>query len=373
MISILSLFVITLSILILYLLLRTIKPKIHYNPSGKVSKIVSNMKSLKIPYKPTPWLLGRHLQTIYGMKYRKKRLNYRREIFEFEDKGTSALDIFDPFPTKASTNDSQTNDHAPILLIIHTLAGGSREPCSNNLAEAARRQGLRAIIFSNRGCSGVPFTSDRFYNVLWNDDNEAVYHYLKKKYEPSHFFVAGFSAGSCQAANFDIQKGELLDGVALISHPYDIYASAKTLSSGFGAYVYNPAMMGSLLHIISKNQSIVSKYPNVMKSKILPDFDSSYTIKLYGYKDVHEYYDPMQLHRVVPKFKAPTLVLCSDNDPMTDTSLMPFDVIEKSENCVFIQLAEGGHVSFVTGMKGEKSYSDMVVIDFFNTIMKIHK
>jgi predicted alpha/beta-fold hydrolase len=155
------------------------------------------MPILKQRYTPTPWLFNCHLQTMWGMRYRKSPSKCRREIFTFDDGGTCALDFFDP----------PSLNGAPALLIVHTMAGGTREPCSANLAEAARRAGFLAFVWNNRGCSGVPFTSRRFYNACKVDDLQAVIGYVREKYNPPYFFVHGFSLGSYAAIRYAALDG----------------------------------------------------------------------------------------------------------------------------------------------------------------------
>ena len=65
----------------------------------------------------------------------------RRDQFNFEDGGTCILDWFEP---KDAKNDT------PIVGIIHTLAGGTREPCTNNFANAVKRHGWRAVVLNCR-------------------------------------------------------------------------------------------------------------------------------------------------------------------------------------------------------------------------------
>lgn len=363
----------------IYRLTRRIYPRIHVNIDGKVAPIISKMNSLKKPYRPTPWLVGSHMQTIYGMRFRKRHLNYRREIFTFSDKGQCALDFYDSDINTTTLNDSKSlNDineslnNPPILLIIHTLGGGTREPCSNNLAEAARKRGYRALIFNNRGCSGVPFTSRRFYNASMDDDIKAVVHYLKRKYNPPQFFMTGFSLGAYMAALYDTDEGNILDGVALISHSYDGNGSNEVLKTGFlQKYFYLPFMMEKVSHIFAKNDFVIDQYKDVMNAKTLDEYDARYTCIEYGINDIHEYYDQHSLKNRIPYFKTPTLVLGADNDPFTRTKFMPIKEIEQSEYCAFIHVAEGGHVSFPTGIKADKSYIELVILDFFDTIIRM--
>ena len=130
---ILTILVLTI-LFVIYRKTRSYRAKVHFNPNGQVEHLVSQMTSLEKPYKPTWWLIGPNIHTIMGMRYRKKsRMECRRELIVFEDGGTSALDWFESKEAKEDT---------PIVIIIHTLAGGTREPCSNNLAEALVKKGF---------------------------------------------------------------------------------------------------------------------------------------------------------------------------------------------------------------------------------------
>ncbi|OHT06809.1 Clan SC, family S33, methylesterase-like serine peptidase [Tritrichomonas foetus] len=363
-----NLFLIFLAILFVYIIYRVsrrIYPTINVNINGSVSPIIQKMKSLKVPYRPTPWLIGPHAQTIYGMRYRPKHLKYRREIFTFDDNGQCALDFYDPFNETNSFTDG-----TPIVMIIHTLAGGTREPCSNNLAEAARRKGYRALVYNNRGCSGVPFTSKRFYNALLSDDTEAVIHYLKDKYKPRQLFLVGFSLGAYMAAQYDIHEG-LVDGVALVSHTYDGNGANDMLKKPIQRKLYLPVMMTKVTHLLSKDHFV--NYPEALKATTLDEYDRLYTCKEYNIESVYDYYDQCCLYKKVPLFKAPTLVLGADNDPFTKKSFMPIKEIEKSDKCAFVHVSEGGHVSFPIGMDAKKSYIDVVVLDFFDTIIQLQQ
>ena len=111
---------IILSALLIYIIYRVtlkIKPEIFMNKDSSISKIVSQMKSLKF-YKPTPWLINGHIHTIWGMKL-KGRINYKpeREDINFDDGGQVTIEHFVL---------DKTPDNAPILFIIHTMGGGSK-------------------------------------------------------------------------------------------------------------------------------------------------------------------------------------------------------------------------------------------------------
>lgn len=354
----LLLILILLIIYALYRYFKTIKPQVHVNPNSPLFEIAGKMRSLKKGYKPTPWLIEGNSQTIYGMRFRKKHLNYRREIFTYSDGGQCALDFYDPI----NNDDIQS---VPMLLIIHTLGGGTREPCSNNLAEVARKKGWRAFIFNNRGCSGVPFTSRKFYNSLDITDIQEVIKYIKEKYNPPYLFVTGFSLGGYIALEYCTRDSDGVDAFAVVSHTYNGNAANEQLKKPLQRKLYLPIMMEKCTHILSKNKFV--NYPEALKAKTLDEFDRLYTCKEYDYvPEQKEYYDMLRIYQKIQNLRKPTLILGADNDPFTKKEYQPTKEAEESCNCIFVHVSEGGHVSFPTGMSGNQSYIEDVVLDFFD-------
>lgn len=144
-------------IICFYLYRRSIKyyPKLYVNPDGSIARIILKTKFLEQPYKPTWWLFNRYLQTIRGMRFRKSSKllkTVRRELITYPDGGTTALDWFE---------NTEMKNNTPILFIIHTYGGGTREPVTNNMAEEGVKHGWRTVVFNNRCYSGAPITSSR--------------------------------------------------------------------------------------------------------------------------------------------------------------------------------------------------------------------
>lgn len=141
------------------------------------------------------------------------KLKCQRDQLILSDGGTV---VIDSFPSTGFDKDT------PIVMIIHTLCGGTREPCSNNFAEYCVNQGWRAVVLNNRGCSGAPLTSKRFYNAVEMDDIQFMVNYIKEKYHPPHLFLAGFSLGAVQAIHYSTIDPSI-NATACISHTYDSF------------------------------------------------------------------------------------------------------------------------------------------------------
>lgn len=344
---------------VLYKLFHRERIAVYMKEDGRVAPYIKAMKSLDKPYFPTPWLPEANIQTMWGMRYREKHLDYRRELFVLEDGGTVALDYFDP---------PEDVKDPPIVMVIHTLAGGTREPCSNNLCETFRKMGFRAFVFNNRGCSGVPFTSRRFYNASLYDDVQAVIAHVRELYEPKFFFLVGFSLGAYTAIEYDLMDGGV-DAVACISHTYHAGKANEILSEPIQKKLYLPVMIAKLTHILKKNQFV--NYPEALKVKTLDAYDREFTAKEYNIKDLKAYHAASAIAPKIKSLKAPTLVLGCDNDPFTYIDIQPRKEASESENCAFLRVQSGGHVSFPSGLRAETTLQDIIVPDFFKSVMEI--
>ena len=355
---ILTILVLTI-LFIIYRKTRSYRAKVHFNPNGQVEHLVSQMTSLEKPYKPTWWLIGPNIHTIMGMRYRKKsRMECRRELIVFEDGGTSALDWFESKEAKEDT---------PIVIIIHTLAGGTREPCSNNLAEALVQKGFRAVVANNRCCSGAPITSAKYYDLTSSADIEFTVKHIREEFKPKFLFIAGFSLGGYIAIQYACANNDI-DGFACISHTMDSVKAAKVIETPIKKKLYTAYMMSKLKHLIKKNKFI--NCPEVQKATTLTQFDDILTCKLLGFKDYIEYYSTLRIYDKIPRVNMPGLLLSADDDPFTDKKYLPIKETEESQLITLVHYPEGGHVSFLTGNDAQASQIDIVIPEWFETIMK---
>jgi predicted alpha/beta-fold hydrolase len=298
---------------------------------------------------------------MWGMRFRQSHWKCRRTIFTFSDGGTCALDFVDPPVSPAPP---------PGRLIYHPLGGGTREPCTSNLAHRASENGIRAVVMNMRGCSGVSFSSARFYTCGKIDDSQAVIGHIRETYNPPFIFLCGFSFGSYLATAYCTGEGAV-DGVICISHTYDVLAQERKFSEFIQRNVYVPFMLAKLKAIIRKNT--FAEYPKAKCAKTLRDFDQAVLCVDSGVDPAHfdEYYATERLSRKIVDVKALTLVFCADNDPMLDPKCAPVAEAKASDNAAVVRMTEGGHVSFPIGWRAAESLADIVAIDFCREIMAV--
>lgn len=344
---------------------RTKKPLVFYNKNGEIAPIVERLKQIKEYYSPTPWLINRHVHTIWGMHYRGPSLmKPERQIIDFADGGAAALDWFMPKDPKP---------HCPVVVVLHTLGGGTREPCVSHLCEVLSECGFIAVVANSRGCSGVPFKTERMYNAVELDDIDAIVQFVRKEKEPEDIFMAGFSMGAYNTAQY-CANYEGLTAAACFSHTYDGTKASKPFSHGFSGFFYEPFMMSKLKHQALKNPFIPEetkkKIPGIKK---LVDFDTLLTIPRLGVKTYQEYYDQTRAKDKIPISKCPMLFLGADDDPFTMKELMPIQECIDSQKCVFVETCEGGHVSFCEGITGKQTLPERIAPEWFREVAKYNR
>lgn len=353
---------IAIALVAIWRLTRSYKVSIVMNKDGNVAKYVTEMKSLKKPYKPTPWLIGGNAMTIWGMRYRgKTSMRPDREEIEFKDGGVVSIDWF--------ANPGIPED-APTLVIVHTLGGGTREPCTNYMCAAAARHGWRAVVASCRGCNGSRITTQKLYNALETEDLHAIIEHVKAKHHPSHIYLMGFSLGSIISVQYGCDFTDV-EAIVCVSHPLETEKCCKILEQPLQKKLYLPIIMHQLKHAVAKNSLVTGEMrEKTLKSKTIIEFDDAYTSQMIGLKDAREYYEKIHLKTKIANVKVPLIIFNADDDPFTLPQFCPTDLIVKSSNVAFLHTPEGGHVSFNSGMNGKRSYIEQVAIDFFETVTR---
>ena len=341
------------------------KPKLIFNESGEMNKILPKMHSLKKPYKPLPWFFNCHLQTLYGLRLR-GRSSYKpiKEDIMFSDGGQVTIEHF--------VDEKILTEESPIAFLIHTMGGGSRESCTNFMATFLMKQKYRVIICSCRGCNGSKITSRRLYNGYQPDDLKTIIDHVSTKFpKAKNKFLIGFSLGSMVGCQYAVEYDDL-DGIVCISHTIRPFQGTQFLEKGWKRKLYYDVMINNLKHIALKSSFYSEEEKKeIKKTKLLKEFDDLVTSKNMGLKNADEYYDLLLLVPKINKIKIPSLFILSEDDPFAKKEWIPVDEIKKSKNVAFVTTKEGGHVGFFQNCDTKITFSEEVTLDFLKTISEL--
>lgn len=359
-----GLFVFLLILLVLFAIYRltlSYKPKVVVNENGNMAPILARMKSITKPFKPTPWLINGHFSTVWGIQFRKKStFKPSREEVSFPDGGNVVLDWFK----------RDISPEIPLLIVCHTLGGGTREPCTNNMCIKGMKHGWNVVVATCRGANGSKITTKRLYDAVRTDDLNFLVQHFKKALNPKHIFIVGFSLGSSIACIYSTQYDDV-DGVMSISHPVNCELLADKLEGPLQMKFYIPLMLKAIKKTLSKNSFIPEEQRKAcMSAKTLRELDEAWTSKELGLPHAEDYYRAVTLdEKKIKNAKIPLLIFNAEDDPFTTQKLVPEQLIRESENVAYISTPEGGHVSFCTGLNGQNSYVEDVAIDYFESIL----
>ena len=356
--------------LILFIIYRlTIKytPKIIFNQEGSMTQIINKMSSLKKPYKPLPWFFNCHIMTLYGLRLR-GRSSYKpiREDVIFKDGGQVTIDHF--------VDEKLLRDDSPIIFMLHTMGGSSRESCTNFMATFLMKKKYRVIICSSRGCNGSKITSKRLYNGYQPDDLKYIIDHISKKYpKAKNKFLIGFSLGSMVACQYAVEFDDL-DGVICISHTIRPFEGTQFLEKGWKRKLYYNVMINHLKHVALKSTFYTAEEKEeIKKTNLLKEFDNIVTSKNMGLNNAFEYYELLLLEPKIEKIQIPCLFILSEDDPFYTKEWIPYDKIKKSKNAAFVITKEGGHVGFFQNWNTKVTYAEEVALNYIETISELKR
>lgn len=352
--------------------------------------ILSKCPSLVTGFSPCISLPIGHLQTIYSSIYADKRapkVNYEREIIPLPDGGQASVDWAIPPLTKEEDKPSLPStireDEKAIAVILHGLTGGSQEGYVKCLATEFMANGYKTVVFNSRGCAGTQLISPQLYTGAYTKDLDFLLKNVVKKRFPNEKIVAvGCSLGSNILTKYVGEQGHdcILTAMCSLANPFDFLISAKVLDESFlGRKLYSPGMTYALRKLFNRHRKAFEgtalDVEHILSSKLMYEFDTRCTCKLFGFRSADEYYRHASSTRVIADIRIPSLFLNSLDDPIAPKLAIPYGDIESNPFTVLAVTKKGGHLGWFSNTKSGKAKLDRwfptPVAEFFNISLNI--
>lgn len=148
----------------------------------------------------------------------------------------------------------------PVVIIAHTMFGGTREPCTKCIAEEVIRFGWRAVVANNRGCSGAEITSERSFDAIRCDDLQYQISHIRNCFKAKFLFIVGFSLGSYQSVSYSNEDGNV-DGIACISHSFRS-AEPYEVNKPIQKRLYTSVILQKCRRFAEKNKFLSDEFKN---------------------------------------------------------------------------------------------------------------
>lgn len=296
---------------------------------------------------------------------------YKREVFSFQDGGEAVLDW------KYETKDD--NPDQPIVLILPGLTGSSQSEYVKTFVHVAIQEvGARCVVFNFRGRGGHDLQTPRTYCAANTDDLADILAHIKAKHPQAPVIAVGISLGGIILGNYMADKGEaareFLVSTFLLSVCFDTFKGCKSLEQPGLNLLLNRRLAQCLVESIREVKHLFESncdLDHVFSSKTIREFDTRFTTKMFGYKNVNEYYTAARLASRLDKIKVPTLALSALDDPFQPGDSLPTEGAERSSHVAILATKYGGHIGFMEGaLPTRYHYSDRVLSEYLKTVLE---
>ncbi|XP_029168267.1 phospholipase ABHD3 [Nylanderia fulva] len=355
----------------IYYLCEVVKTPLLVSADGPFRLFLeANIPLVQNKFWPTLWCFESRAQTILASILRSRLLppvKYRREILTLRDGGEVALDW-------AEKDCSVTS---PIVIILPGLTGGSQAEYVKCLVSAARKIGIRCVTFNNRGLGGMKLKTPRTYCAANYDDLSEVVEHVRKLHPHVPLGATGISMGGLILGNYLSREGSTartkLKACLIISVPWNVFEATKNTEENYFNLMLNKHLASNLRRTIEQyHTSDVGPFESIdfetlLKSQTIREFDSHFTAKHFGYKNVDEYYRAATLNEKLQLIEVPTLCLSAADDPFQPLEAIPLKEIRKTKNVAVVVTSRGGHIGFLEGVwpVKEEQYMGKFFSQFF--------
>nr|CAD7438023.1 unnamed protein product [Timema bartmani] len=265
------------------------------------------------------------------------------EILRLNDGGEVGLDWLE---------DNCSSD-APVIIILPGLTGASQAEYVKCLTLAANQIGIRIVVFNNRGLGGLILKTPRIYCAANSEDLEEVIKHVHSRNPNVKIGAIGISMGGLILGNYlaskQIATRKFLTAAMLISVPWNVFKGTESIE-----------------------KPIFNLLLNKHLSRTIREFDATFTVKQFGFKDIDDYYTQATMHEKLHLIKIPLLCLNAADDPFQPFDAVPLEAARISKFVAIMMTARGGHIGFLEGIWPlvRDQYISRVFAQYFGAVFR---
>ncbi|AKD03476.1 alpha/beta fold hydrolase [Pontibacter korlensis] len=312
------------------------------------------MPLLPSKHKAPFYLFNGHLQTIIPSLFRQvEGVQYERERLLTPDD-----DFIDADWSIVGSN--------TLLILSHGLEGDTGRPYITGMVKAFNTEGIDALAWNYRSCSGEPNKLLRSYHLGASDDLDFVVRHALATKRYKTVYLVGFSAGGNITLKYlgedPQQVPKQIKRATVFSTPIDLKSSALKISK-----IYTQRFLRTLGRKLEQKQQM---YPGEIDlsgyslSWSFPEFDNRYTAPIHGFKDAAEYYARSSSKQFLKNIQVPTLLVNAKNDPFLAPECYPIEEARDNPNFYLEMPEQGGHVGFAVDFRKDRYYSEERAVKF---------
>jgi hypothetical protein len=310
-------------------------------------------------YRPPWWYRGRHLQTIWGPLFRRRRHPpLRRERWPTPDGDFLDLDWAGAGP-------------GPIVVILHGLEGSSRSHYAAGLLAEATASGWRGGVLHFRSCSGELNRVPRLYHAGETSDLDWLVGRLIEREPATAIGLIGVSLGGNVALKWLGERGEQapaqVRGAVAISTPFDLSACARVLDRGVNRRLYTASFLRTMKAKVRAKAHLYNGQLDLtaaLEARTFELYDRLVTAPLNGFRDERDYWTRASSGPLLGRIRRPCLLINALNDPFVPPASLPGERLSDAPWLETAFVDEGGHAGFLEGPWGGRSWAEREAVRF---------
>ena len=317
------------------------------------------LKSAFTP-KSLPFKNG-HFNTMYRPLFMKDSVSYTRERITTWDNDFIDLDF--------SLVGSDT-----LILLIHGLEGSSDSNYITAAVKELNNEGLDAVCFNLRGCSGEDNLLLSTYHSGKTEDVDFVVNHLLDHYDFNNLIIVGYSLGGNLTLKYlgeyaNNLSTKIKGGIAT-SVPVDI-ASAENemdkLKNKLYMEIFFKTMKNKVLEKSHKFPSYKLDKDKLFKATKFKHLEHLYTVPVFGFDSPEDYWKKASSKQYLLKINKPTLLINAEDDSFLSKECFPIEEAKKSNDFYFLKTNYGGHVGFMSSFNSsENKWLEKEILKFIN-------
>ncbi|SDZ94257.1 hypothetical protein SAMN05660420_00819 [Desulfuromusa kysingii] len=304
-----------------------------------------------------PWLFRNgHVHTIYPNLFRKvEDVVYQRERMTTPDEDFLDLDW------SVVGSDS-------LVIISHGLEGNSLRAYVTGMVRTMNQEGIDALAWNFRGCSGEPNRQLRLYHNGDFEDLQSVVTHAAPAYR--NIYLIGFSMGGNINLFYLGKHAAAVPKCVKGSISFSVPCDLTDASIALGRKANSLYMKRFLRLLHEKIKTKQTQYPQLINDlnyeqlKTFSDFDSRYTAPIHGFSSAEDYWQKCSCRPWLEQIKVPSLIVNALDDPFLEGGCYPRKECEKNPHTKLEVTRYGGHVGFIALNRQHRYWSEQRAMKF---------
>jgi predicted alpha/beta-fold hydrolase len=232
------------------------------------------------------------------------------------------------------------------IVLLHGLEGSGKSGCVRGMAAAALGQGFAVHRFHMRTCGGTERLCSTLYHAGLTSDLLAVLRHFQSEGRAPVFLV-GFSLGGNVALKLAGELGDagsLVAGVAAVSAPIDLEASARRIGEPRNRVYERRFVRRMIARLCATGRYSPADFVGL---RTLWAIDDRITAPAFAFGDAANYYRTQSAIGYLPGIRVPVLLIQAKDDTFVPFDAFESEAVRSNPRIRLLAPENGGHLGFL--------------------------